>query len=64
MRFSTVIVISLQFQPECVKIIKGIKGSKNVSSNDRNRLKFGKIFRKDLLCIKMDIENFISEVLY
>ena len=25
-----------------------IKGPKNVSSNDRNRLKFGNIFRKDL----------------
>ena len=40
------------------------KGPKTISSNVRNRLKFGKISRKDLLLRKckkkkMDIENFI-----
>ena len=40
----------------------GNKGPKTASSNVRNRLKFGKISRKDLLCAKMKkmgIENFI-----
>ena len=29
------------------------KGPKNVSSDVRNSLKFGKMFRKDLLCTRM-----------
>ena len=35
-----------------MKILRN-KGPKNVSSDVRNSLKFGKIFRKDLLCTKM-----------
>ena len=30
-----------------------------MSSDVRNRLKFGNIIRKDLLCTKMDVENLI-----
>ena len=43
----------------------GNKGPKNTSADVRNRLKFGKISKKDLLCTKMwkmEIENLIVEV--
>ena len=39
----------------------GNKGPKNVSSTFRNRLKFGRVSRKDLLCIKMSKKNGLRE---
>ena len=36
-----------------IRLIHGNKGKKNTPCNVSNRLKYGKITRKDLLCTKM-----------
>ena len=39
---------------ECYEFIVANKGPKNAAGNVRRRLKFGNIFRKDLLCMKIE----------
>ena len=40
-------------QGKLMATVNSRKGPKNMSSDVRNSLKFGKMFRKDLLCTKM-----------